>query len=128
MEAEFNKRLARFGITRVAWAVLGSIHYDEKLTPSELAEFLSLDRAAITRLLDKLETEKLITRRRTGDDRRSVALRLTPKGEAVSLEVAQESEIVDAQFATGIAPEDVEQYIETIKKLLGNGSKAVSSL
>lgn len=128
MEAEFNKRLARFGITRVAWAVLGSIHYDEKLTPSELAEFLSLDRAAITRLLDKLETEKLITRRRTGDDRRSVALRLTPKGEAVSLEVAQESEIVNAQFATGIAPEDVEQYIETIKKLLGNGSKAVSSL
>ena len=128
MEAEFNKRLARYGITRVAWAVLGAIHYDEKLTPSELAEFLSLDRAAITRLLDKLETQKLITRRRTGDDRRSVTLRLTPKGEAVSVEIAQESEVVNAQFKTGIAPEDVEQYIETVKKMLGNSSKAVSSL
>lgn len=128
MEAEFNKRLTRFGITRVAWAVLGAIHYDEKSTPSELAEFLSLDRAAITRLLDKLETEKLITRRRTGDDRRSVTLQLTPKGEAVSLGVAQESEVVNAQFANGIAPDDVEQYIETVKKMLGNGNKAVSSL
>ncbi|WP_298861209.1 MarR family transcriptional regulator [uncultured Sulfitobacter sp.] len=128
MEAEFNKRLARFGITRVAWAVLGSIHYDEKLTPSELAKFLSLDRAAITRLLDKLEAEKLITRHQTGDDRRSVSLRLTPKGQAVSVEVAQESESVNAQFAAGIAPEDVEQHIEMIKKILGNANKTVSSL
>ena len=128
MEAEFNKRLARYGITRVAWAVLGSIHYDEKSTPSELAEFLNLDRAAITRLLDKLEAEKLIIRLRPGDDRRSVSLRLTPKGEAVSVEVARESEFVNLQFAAGIAPEDVEQYIETVKKMLENSSKAVSSL
>ena len=128
MEAEFNKRLARFGITRVAWAVLGSIHYDEKSTPSELAKFLSLDRAAVTRLLDKLETEKLITRHRTGDDRRSVTLRLTPKGKAICVEVAQESEAVNAEFTNGIVPEDIEQYIETVKSMLENGNKAVSSL
>jgi DNA-binding MarR family transcriptional regulator len=128
MEAEFNKRLARFGITRVAWAVLGAIQYDEKSTPSELAEFLSLDRAAITRLLNKLETQELISRHRTGDDRRSVTLRLTPKGEAVCVEVAQESDVINAQFTTGIAPEDVEQYIATVKKMLENSSKAVSSL
>jgi len=128
MEAEFNKRLARFDITRVTWAVLGAVHYDEKSTPSELAAFLRIDRAAITRLLDKLEKQKLITRSRTGEDRRSVSLRLTAKGEALSVELARESEAVNAQFAAGFTPEDVDQYIETVRKMLANGSKAVTSL
>jgi len=128
MEAEFNKRLARFGITRVSWAVLGAIHYDKKSTPSELAEFLSIDRAAITRLLEKLETQNLINRRRIGEDRRSVSLRLTPKGKALSVELARESETVNAQFAAGLTPEDVDQYIVTVRKMLANGKKAVTAL
>ena len=128
MEAEFNKRLARFGITRVAWAVLGAIHYDEKSTPSELAEFLRIDRAAITRLLDKLEQQGLITRRRAGEDRRSVSLRLTPKGEALSVELARESEAVNAQFTAGLTPEDIDQHVATIRKMLANDKKPVTAL
>ena len=128
MESEFNERLARFGITRVAWAVLGAIYYDEKSTPSELAKFLSIDRAAITRLLDKLETQNLMTRHRTGEDRRSVSLRLTAKGEALSVDLARESEAVNAQFAAGLTPEDIDQYIVTVRKMLANGKKAVTDL
>lgn len=128
MEAEFNRRLAHFEITRVAWAVLGAIHCDEKSTPSELAEFLSIDRAAITRLLDRLEKQNLLTRRRTGEDRRSVSLLLTPKGEALSVELARESESVNAQFATGLTPEEIEQYIATVRKMLANGKKSVPVL
>ncbi|MDU9007156.1 MarR family winged helix-turn-helix transcriptional regulator [Sedimentitalea todarodis] len=128
MEAEFNKRLAHFGITRVAWVVLGAIHFDEKSSPSELAEFLSIDRAAITRLLDKLEQQGLIIRCRTDEDRRSVSLLLTPKGEALSVEIARESKAVNAQFSDGLTPEEVEQYIGTVKKILANGNKAVTAL
>lgn len=128
MEAEFNKRLARFEITRVAWAVLGAIHSDEKSTPSELAEFLSIDRAAITRLLDKLEKQNLIVRHRTDDDRRSVSLLMTPKGEALSVELAKESDAVNTQFSDGLTPEEVEQYIATVRKILANGKKAVTAL
>lgn len=128
MEAELNKRLVPLEITRVAWAVLGAIHYDEKSTPSELAQFLSIDPAAVTRLLNKLETQQLITRCRTGEDRRSVSLRLTPKGEALCVEAARESEIVNAQFAAGLSPDEVEKYILMLKKMLGNGETAVSSL
>ena len=128
MEAEFNKRLARFEITRVAWAVLGAIHSDGKSTPSQLADFLSIDRAAITRLLDKLEKQNLIIRDRTDEDRRSVFLLLTPKGEALSVELAQESQAVNAQFAAGLTPEEIEQYMATVRKMLANGKKAVTAL
>lgn len=128
MEAEFNKRLARFEITRVAWAVLGAIHSDEKSTPSELAEFLSIDRAAITRLLDKLEKQGLIIRQRTDEDRRSVSLLLTPKGKALSVDLARESQAVNAQFSDGLTPEEIEQYVVTVRKMLANGKKAVTGL
>jgi len=128
MESEFNKRLAPYGITRVTWAVLGAIHYDEKSTPSELAAFLSIDRAAITRLLDKLEKQNLITRHRTGEDRRSLSLQLTQKGEALCVKIARESKAVNAQFTAGLTPEDIDKYIETIRKILDNGSKTANSL
>ncbi len=128
MEADLNKRLSGHGITRVAWAVLGAIYFDEKKTPSELAAFLSIDRAAITRLLDKLEVQELIARNRAGSDRRSVSLLVTPKGKTLSDTIAQESSAVNAQFTTGLSPENIEHYIETIKKMLENGKEAISTL
>lgn len=128
MEADLNKRLSGHGITRVAWAVLGAIHFDGKKTPSELAAFLRIDRAAVTRLLDKLESQELIARNRTGSDRRSVSLLVTPKGKTLSSTIAQESSAVNAQFTTGLSPENIEHYIETVKKMLANGKEAVSTL
>ncbi len=128
MEADLNKRLSGHGITRVAWAVLGAIHYDDKKTPSELAAFLSIDRAAVTRLLDKLEAQELIARNRTGCDRRSVSLLVTPKGKTLSATIAQDSSDVNAHFSTGLSPENIEHYIETIKKMLANGKETVGTL
>lgn len=128
MEAEFNKRLSGYEVTRVSWAVLGAIAYDGKTTPSELAEFLKIDRAAVTRLLDKLDTQGLVARSRQDNDRRSVTLQVTPKGKALSAELLQLSKSVNEQFATDLSPEDAEQYIATVRKMLANGDKTVGTL
>lgn len=128
MEADFNKRLSGYGVTRVSCAVLGAIHFDEKKAPSELATFLGIDRAAITRLLDKLETQELIVRNRAGCDRRSVSLLVTQKGKALSEIAAQQSKAVNAQFTTGLNCENIEHYIATIKKMLANGKEPVGTL
>lgn len=128
MEAEFNKRLSGYEVTRVAWAVLGAVTYDGMTTPSELSYFLKIDRAAITRLLDKLETQELIVRSRKGNNRRSVVLQVTPKGEALATELAQLSKSVNAHFATGLSSEEGEQYIATVRKMLQNGQMTVGTL
>ena len=128
MEAEFNKRLSGYEVTRVSWAVLGAVTYDGKSTPSELADFLKLDRAATTRLLDKLESQGLIARNRKDSDRRSVMLQVTPKGKALSAELLQLSNSVNEQFASGLGPKEAEQYIATVRKMLANGDKAVGTL
>lgn len=120
MEAEFNERLAGHGMTRVAYAVLGAIHFDRKTTPSDLADFLGLDRGAVTRLLDKLEGQNLIARSRTDADRRVVSLLVTPKGEVLAAELRQQSQAVNAQFTTGLKPQEISEYIEIVKKMAEN--------
>ena len=128
MEAEFNKRLSGRDVTRVSWAVLGAITYDGKATPSELAAFLKLDRAAITRLLDKLECQDLIARTRGDSDRRTVTLKVTPKGKALSAELLELSKSVNELFASGLSPKEAEQYIATVRKMLTNSDEAVETL
>lgn len=112
----------------VAYAVLGGIQFDRKTTPSDLAAFLGLDRAAVTRLLDNLEAQHLIARDRTGTDRRSVSLLVTPKGKALAAELAQESQAINAHFTAGLKPQDIERYVETVKKMLENGKTDLEAL
>lgn len=128
MEAEFNKRLSGHEVTRVTWAVLGAVTYDGVTTPSELSDFLKIDRAAITRLLDKLEVQELVVRSRKGNDRRSVMLQVTPKGEALAAELAQISKSINAQFAANLGSQEAERYIDTVKKMLKTGQKTVGKL
>jgi DNA-binding MarR family transcriptional regulator len=58
---------------------------EEGATPALLAEKLASSRSNITGLLDGLEREKLIERVHDRQDRRSVRLRLTKKGRALTV-------------------------------------------
>lgn len=128
MEAEFNRRLAGSEVTRVAWAVLGAITYDNITTPSDLADFLRLDRAAVTRLLDKLETQGLIIRQRNSQDRRAISLQVTARGRSLAAELLQVSRDVNAHFTNGLSPQEATQYIQIVTKMMANGNKPVGTL
>jgi DNA-binding MarR family transcriptional regulator len=51
------------------------------LRPADLAEALSVDPSTVTRLCDRLETKKLISRRRIREDRREVWIHLSSAGQ-----------------------------------------------
>ncbi|WP_439620929.1 MarR family winged helix-turn-helix transcriptional regulator [Hyphomonas sp.] len=82
-ELELDKDLSAHGLTQgrhvALWcvAVLGA---DEGITPAEISDQLGVTRATITGLLDALEKEKLVVRKRRVDDRRKVSVFLTAKG------------------------------------------------
>lgn len=56
-------------------------------TPREVAQVLGVGRTTVTGLLDKLETEELLTRSIDRADKRSFVLELTPKGRALVEEI-----------------------------------------
>jgi DNA-binding MarR family transcriptional regulator len=60
---------------------------DRELTMQELARLLELDKSSVTGLVDRAERRALVQRAPSRDDRRSVRVRLTPRGRRVIAEV-----------------------------------------
>lgn len=75
--------LAPLGLTSRQGIVLMNCARGEAHTTAELAVYNGLDISSMSRMLDRLEKKGLLTRARSGTDRRKVAIRLTRKGHAL---------------------------------------------
>ncbi len=120
MEFEFESRLKVHGVSRAACAVLSAIGNDGKTTPASLAEFIGIDRAAITRHLDRLEREELIVREASRTDRRSVDLKLTRKGAQLVPKLAAHSKATNEKFLTGLTATEKRSLHDLIQRMLTN--------
>jgi DNA-binding MarR family transcriptional regulator len=72
-------------VTPDQWVVLYRLLENEGLTQVALGERTVKDKTTVTRILDRLEARRLLTRRRAPDDRRSQRLYLTEAGRALAL-------------------------------------------
>ncbi len=78
----------RFDLTEAQFNVLMALKYRKKdLTQSDLSKRLVVTRASITSVLDRLESKKLVARRRVVGNRRIHHVELTSRGEALLDEV-----------------------------------------
>jgi cytochrome b561 len=78
---------------------------DETLTAGALADMLDLSPSAMTNRLDRLEEDGLVSRARDIEDRRSVLVSITPRGEevvgqAVERQAKEESSLLAVLSAT----------------------------
>lgn len=83
LSAEFHGWLAAEGVSVATWRVLASLHPDRALSVGELSASCLAKQPTMTRRLDRLVEEGLVTRAAGADaDRRRVAIRLTEAGRA----------------------------------------------
>jgi len=127
-EAELEIRLAVHDVTRASWAVLSAIQHHGKTTPAELASFVGIDRAAITRHLDRLEKQGLVHRHHSTTDRRRINLKLTQKGLLLVSELAAESLATNAKFTAGLDQSEIDALQAVIKKMLSNSDAVIADL
>jgi DNA-binding MarR family transcriptional regulator len=79
-----NKKLATAtGLTPSQWLVLQEIDQRGETTPSTVAATLQFGQATITNIVDRLEASDLVTRRRSGRDKRQIILHVTDGGRAI---------------------------------------------
>lgn len=116
MEDSFDEH----NITVAQWTVLISVYNGGAETPAELAEFIGIDRSAVTRLLDRLETKGLLRRSRHGSDRRSVTVQLTAAGRKLTPKLIEISKRANQRLSKGISPGEARQFHSVIEKMLGN--------
>ena len=81
MEERLERQLAEHGITRLMWCVLRGVGMEEVGTPSGLAQYMSIARPAISRLLKTMEEKGLLERVNTSDDKHYTEIVLTELGE-----------------------------------------------
>lgn len=79
-ERRFEALLAQTGLTRLMWCVLCALEYERLSRPSDIAEFIGVDRTAISRCLKQMEGAGLIARCAATGDARARDVSATDKG------------------------------------------------
>lgn len=75
-----TRTLSRFGLTPSQYLVLGLLDAEQGRRASELLGPLLLEKSSLSRLLDRLMRQALISRIADPGDRRSQLIVLTPEG------------------------------------------------
>lgn len=117
VHAAFLAKLAKENIAIPEWRILISLYNNDATNIVELADFIEVDKGAVSRVLDKLEARHLITRQ-PGKDRRSSIVLLTKKGEELTPKLARLAELNEKEFFSCLSETDKKQLKSILKKLL----------
>jgi DNA-binding MarR family transcriptional regulator len=90
------------------------------LTVNELARHTSIERSALSRVLDQLEAEGLIVRRPKSADKRALSISITESGRAVFREMRPVRNAILKRATDGISPEEIEQTLSVVRRMLRN--------
>ncbi len=120
--AQVDQRLDVHGLTSAQWGPLLHLSKTGPSTVLELARWVNVDPAAMTRLLDRLEKKQLCRRARDPVDRRVVRVQITPEGEAAIAGVpAALSEVMNAHLA-GFSRDEFTALTGALQRMLANGA------
>lgn len=87
-------------VTPRQFGVLIALYQNGPLTPSALAERISCDRNTLSEMLKRMTARKLISKRNNSEDRRSIQVQITAKGEEALLGVVPAAaELQDTMLA-----------------------------
>ena len=79
-ERRLEEKLKVLGLTRITWCVLLAVGNESLVHPSEIAEFVGIDRTATSRALRQMEAAGMIDREAGSGDKRMTAVKLTCAG------------------------------------------------
>ena len=96
----------RFGLSPYHHAILALLEGSAPETQAEIADALGYDRGTLVGLLDELEEQKLVERKRDPDDRRRQLVRITADGKRTLGKLRALARRLEDEF---LAPLDAEQ-------------------
>ncbi|KCZ50283.1 MarR family winged helix-turn-helix transcriptional regulator [Hyphomonas pacifica] len=116
---ELDSFLETFDLTHGRWITLVLLmrEADETARPVDLAAKQGVTRATMTGLLQRLETDGLVTRMPDREDARSVKIRLTTEGEDLLQKIMPEYYRRIGQLMQGIPDEALATATQIIRQL-----------
>lgn len=118
----FQSEMALGDLTPRQYAILLTVAQNEGLSQTHLVEKTGIDRSTLADIVRRLLKKGLLQRRRTKDDARAYAVKLTEEGVRVLKSVEPMARKVDDRILSALPGQQRERFVQdlnTIVKALG---------
>ncbi|WP_308112715.1 MULTISPECIES: MarR family winged helix-turn-helix transcriptional regulator [Paraburkholderia] len=116
----FAKALKPFGLNLSEWRVCASLLYVPHQTLSELSVHATSDISALSRIIDRLESQELVKREKSTTDGRSIRIVLTSKGDELALRIVPVAKQHESVILSGFTADDVQVLRAMLLKVYEN--------
>lgn len=124
MNRDFIASLASIDISQRQTGALWLVGANPGVSQTDLAEALSTDPATMVALIDRLEADGRMIRTRSAQDRRRVALHLTPKGAKALAAAKRAIARHERKFEEMLGAKDFATLMQCLAKISAMGGGA----
>jgi DNA-binding MarR family transcriptional regulator len=116
----FSERVRPLGATLQMWRVLAALRERDGRRMGDLSATTSIDVSTLTRLVDSMESKKLVVRRRAVEDARAVTLHMMPAGRRLTERIVPIAEHYEDAALAGFSPAEAERLKGALRRLFAN--------
>ncbi|MDB5413068.1 MAG: MarR family transcriptional regulator [Rubritepida sp.] len=120
LRKRFEQRARGLKLTRAQWQVLAYLSANEGIHQGGLAELLDIEPITLVRILDKLEANEFVERRRHPTDRRIWLLHLTPRAHPVLVQMRAIGNATRQEALDGLADEERARLLRMLTAMKKN--------
>lgn len=121
MHRDFMAAVADFELTQKQMATLWLVSANPGVSQAEVASGLSMDRATMMAVTDRLEERGFVLRKRSSTDRRRQELYLTPAGQTTLKKCKVRIDEHEEKFRKLFTASELESLLEALKKFQSIG-------
>jgi DNA-binding MarR family transcriptional regulator len=118
--ASFGEEVRPLGASLQTWRVLAALRERDGRRMSDLAGTTSIEVSTLTRLVDGMETQGLVSRRRDGSDARVVTLHVTPAGRRMTRKILPIAERYEKVALDGFSEAEATTLKTALRRLFDN--------
>ena len=120
LAAAFNAEMRQFGASLQVWRVLAALREQDGRRMGDLSKTTSIEVSTLTRLVDNMEKDGLVARRREAGDARAIALHVTPAGRRLTQRIVPIAERYEAVALKGFTAGEAEVLKKALRRLYDN--------
>ena len=127
-ERRLDEQLKTLGLSRITWCILLALGNEGLSQPSDIADFVGIDRTATSRALRQMEAAGLLERSSGVEDKRTRQVELTDKGRETIRQATPMAEDNAAQMTDLLDSEEEAQLKSLLAKLMAARGEALQTL
>lgn len=126
VSGQFHERLRPHGLDVAEWRILATLSDGDDVQVGELAARVLFQQPTLTKMIDRMEAEGLVERRRSDSDRRKVRVYITTAGRRKVRGVLSAAKAHEAEVLDGYTVEESEALKTVLRTLIERNAAAGS--